>query len=110
MLTQFTVLPKVPQALLAHQVWMPTAGKKICYTFKEASDDLFQAPAVLACRLCMQAADYSILAPLLVCRLIALNKTPGVCPTGTSKVPRRIISMAILYVIKGDIQEAAGVS
>ena len=35
-------------------------------------------------------------------------KNPGVRPIGICEVSRRIISKAVLYVIKGDIQDAAG--
>ena len=47
---------------------------------------------------------------MLACRLIALDKNPGIRPIGVHvcEVPRRIISKAILSVIKGDTQEAAG--
>ena len=34
---------------------------------------------------------------------MALDKNPGVC-----EVPRRMISKAILFIIKGDIQDVAG--
>ena len=42
------------------------------------------------------------------CRLIALEKDPGVRPIGICEVVRRIIAKAILSVTSGDIQEAAG--
>ena len=91
-----------PSGLDAHS-W-----RRICCTFKEASDDLCHSLALLAHRLCTRVVDHSILAPLLACRLIVLDKNPGVRPIGVCEVPRRIISKAILHVIKGDIQEAAG--
>ena len=37
---------------------------------------------------------------MLACRLIALNKNPGVRPIGVREVPRRILSKAILFGIK----------
>ena len=82
--------------------------RRICYTFKEASDELCLSLALLACRLCTQVVHHSTLAPLLACRLIALDKNPGVRPIGRCEVSRRIISKAILCVIKDDIQDAAG--
>ena len=91
-----------PSGLDAHN-W-----RRICCTFNKASDELCHALALLARRLCTQVSDHSILAPLLACRLIALNKNPGVRPIGVCEVPRRIVSRAILYVIKGDIQQVAG--
>ena len=36
------------------------------------------------------------------------RQNPGVRPIGVCEVPRRILSKAILFVLKGDIQEAAG--
>ena len=82
--------------------------RRICCTFKDASDDLCHSLALVARRMCTQFIDHNALAPLLACRLIALDKNPGVRPIGVCEVPRRIISKAILFVIKGDIQEAAG--
>ena len=80
----------------------------MCCSFKEASDGLCHSLALLACRLCTQFIHPSILAPLLACRLVALDKNPGVRPIGACEVTRRIISKAILSVIKGDIQDSAG--
>ena len=39
---------------------------------------------------------------------VTFNKNPGVRPIGICEVSRRIISRAILYVIKDDILDAAG--
>ncbi len=93
-----------PSGLDAH------GWRRLCCTFKEASDELCHSLALLARRLCTQLVDHSALGPLLACRLIALDKNPGIRPIGVCEVARRIISKAILYVIKGDIQEIAGVS
>ena len=79
----------------------------MCCSFKEASDGLCHSLTLLARRLCTQFIHPSILAPLLACRLVALDKNPGVRPIGVCEVTRRIISKAILFVIKGDIQDAA---
>ena len=91
-----------PSGLNAH------AWRKLCCSFSDASDDLCQALASVARRLCTQFVHPSALAPLLVCRLIALNKNPGVRPVGVCEVPRRVLSKAILFTLKSDIQEAAG--
>ena len=91
-----------PSGLNAH------AWRRMCCSFKEASDGLCHSLALLARRLCTQFIHPSILAPLLACRLVALDKNPGVRPIGVCEVARRIISKAILFVIKGDIQDAAG--
>ncbi len=44
----------------------------------------------------------------MACRLIPLNKNPGVRPIGIGEVPRRITAKAILKVVSNDIQSAAG--
>ena len=44
----------------------------------------------------------------LSCRLVALDKNPGVRPIGICEVVRRIVAKAILSVTNGDIQDAAG--
>ena len=50
----------------------------------------------------------SAIAPLLACRLIALNKNSGVCSVGIGDTARRIIAKAILTITRVGIQEAAG--
>ena len=64
--------------------------------------------ASAAKRLCTNFIDPSTITPLLACRLIALNKNPGVCPIGIGATARRIMAKAILTVTRMDIQEAAG--
>ena len=44
----------------------------------------------------------------MACRLIPLDKCPGVRPIGIGEVPRRIIAKAILQIIGYDVEEAAG--
>ena len=46
--------------------------------------------------------------PLLNCRLIALDKNPGVRPIGIGETSRRIIAKAVLHVVKQDVMDAAG--
>ena len=43
-----------------------------------------------------------------MCRLIALDKNPGVRPIGVCEVMRRIVAKAVLVILWDDIQEAAG--
>ena len=52
--------------------------------------------------------DPNALSHFLACRLIALDKCPGVRPIGICEAARRIISKAILFVLRDDIQDAAG--
>lgn len=64
--------------------------------------------ACVARRLCTTHVHPDGLRPFLACRLIALNKNPGVRPIGISEVPRRIIAKSVLHFLKQDIMEAAG--
>ena len=82
--------------------------RRLCTSFKSASHDLCHALAAIAKRLCTTFVDPIGIAPLLACRLIALNKCPGVRPIGICETPRRIIAKAILFVTRGDLQDAAG--
>ena len=52
--------------------------------------------------------DPVIISPLMACRLIALDKKPGVRHIGIGETVRRIIAKAILSVIGEDFQFAAG--
>ena len=52
--------------------------------------------------------NHQVVSPLLACRLIALDKCPGVRPIGIGDTSRRIMAKAILKVVKGEIQEATG--
>jgi len=49
-----------------------------------------------------------LLSSLLACRLIALDKHPGIRPIGIGDTARRIIAKAVLYVVRPDVQEASG--
>ena len=44
----------------------------------------------------------------MACRLVSLDKNPGVRPIGIGEVPRRIIAKTVLIVVQDDVQEAAG--
>ena len=50
----------------------------------------------------------TIVSPLLACCLIALDKCPGVRHIGIGDTSRRIMSKAVLKVVKGEIQQATG--
>lgn len=80
----------------------------MCSSFKSASEKLCWSLALVAKRLCTTFVDPSSLAPFSACRLIALDKNLGVRPIGICKVPRRIISKAVLSTTRQDLLEAAG--
>ena len=76
--------------------------------FKKEGKDLREEIAVLARKLASDLLDPESLEPVLACRLIALNKNPGVRPIGIGEVLRRIIGKSVSWVLKDDVQEAAG--
>ncbi len=82
--------------------------RRLCTSFKSASNDLCHSLTLLARRLSTTFVDPKGLLPLLACRLIALDKNLGVRPIGVCETAKRIIAKAILLVTRGDIQEAAG--
>ena len=82
--------------------------RRLCTSFKSAFNDLCHSLAITAQRVCTNFVDPSAIAPFLACRLIALNKNPGVRPIGIGDTARRIIAKSILTVTRMDIQEAAG--
>ena len=82
--------------------------RRLCTAFKSDSNDLCHSLALLARRLSTTYLDPTGLSPFLACRLIALDKNPGVRPIGVCETARRIIAKAILSVTRGDIQDAAG--
>ena len=84
------------------------AWRRLVTSFKGASSTLCQALADLTRLIAMRSLKAEALTPFLACRLIALNKNPGVRPIGVCEVVRRIAAKAILRVIGDDIEEACG--
>ena len=84
------------------------AWKRLCTSFKTASADLCDSLASTAKRICSCYVDPKGLSSFVACRLIALDKCPGVRPIGIGETVRRIIGRAIATAISEDIQAAAG--
>ena len=84
------------------------AWKRMCTSFKTVSVDLCESLASTARRLCSEYVDPNGISALVACRLIALDKCPGVRPIGVGETARRVIGKAIATAIGNDIQEAAG--
>ena len=63
---------------------------------------------MVARRICTTLVDPSGLKAFVACRLVALDKCPGVRPIGIGEVARRIIGKAIARVLSHEIQEATG--
>ena len=79
----------------------------MCSSFHDASCDLCNAVAAVGRRLCNTFVDPVGLKVLTSCRLIALDKQPGVRPIAIGEVARRIIGKAILSIV--NILKVAGV-
>ena len=65
------------------------------HKFKKESKDLREEIATLARKLATEIIDPSTIDSLIACRLIPLNKNPGVRPIGIGEVLGRIIGKAI---------------
>ena len=82
--------------------------RRLCTAFGEASNDLCSALACTAKRICMSYIDPKSLTAYTACRLIPLNKNPGVRPIGIGEVVRRIIGKAVMKAVQPDLQKAVG--
>ena len=82
--------------------------RRICTSFSHHSNDLCEAIAAVSRRLCTEYVDPDPIESLMACRLIALNKNPGVRPIGVAETLRRIIGKAIISTISEDLQIVAG--
>ena len=82
--------------------------RRLCTAFKGASSNLCNSMALLARRLSNTYIDPECTSPLLACRLIALDKNPGIRPIGIGDTARRIIAKAVLHIVKTDVQDACG--
>ena len=63
---------------------------------------------ILARNVASNYVDPDILDSYVACRLIPLNKNPGVRLIGIGEILRRIIGKAICWVLNPEIQETAG--
>ncbi len=72
-------------------------------SYGKLSEELCQSVADMAKRLCTEEVEPATLNELLSCRLIPLNKNPGVRPIGVGEVLRRIIGKSAMGVLKEDI-------
>ena len=82
--------------------------RRMLPSFGQAYDGLCDAVAVCAIRIATAYVDPVSLEAYTACRLIPLDKNPGVRPIGIGEVMRRIIGKAIMGVLGNKIQEVAG--
>ena len=71
--------------------------------FTSASAILCEAIAALAKKLCSKVVDPNNLSAYVACRLLPLDKKPGVRPVGIGEVWRRLIGKAVMAVTNRDI-------
>ena len=76
--------------------------------FKTEGKDLRDQIAMLSQKIATECLDPSTLEAYVSCRLIPLNKNPGVRPIGVGEVLRRIIGKTIAWSLQNEVQEAAG--
>ena len=77
-------------------------------SFGQVSSDACDSIARACRRLCTEHVDPLPIAPLLNCRLIPLDKNPGVRPIGIGEVLRRIMGKAVVMLLKPDIINSVG--
>ena len=78
-------------------------------TFKVQQKNLCDAIAKLTQQICVTQINPAHLKELFACRLIPLDKYPGVRPIGI-KVLRRIIGKCVMKTLKVDVEESVVVS
>ena len=76
--------------------------------FKKENKDLREQIACLAKKLASECINPYTIEAFVACRLIPLDKNLGVRPIGVGEILRRIVGKCIGWVLKNDIQEAAG--
>ena len=74
--------------------------RRFCTAFGQRSNDLCSALAAVARRLCTEYVDPTPLLAYTACRLIPLNKCPGVRPIGIGEV--------VMRTTRQDLQNAVG--
>ena len=88
---------------------MDAAGwRRLLSSFRKESADLCEAVAMVAHCICQQFVDPTALDAFTACRLVALDKCPGVRPIGIGEVVRRIIGKAVLAAAGLQVQEVTG--
>ena len=74
--------------------------RRLCTAFGEKSNELCSAIAAFAKRICTTYVDPVSLKAYTSCRLVPLDKCPGVRPVGIGEVVRRIVGKTVMKVVK----------
>lgn len=91
-----------PSGLDAH------GWRRLCTCFNGASRDLCVFLASVVRKICSSYVNPALVAPLLACQLIALDKNPGIRLIGIGDTARRIIAKAVLGMVGPDIRDSSG--
>ena len=75
-------------------------------SFGTASVDLRKTIAEITKRLCCEKEDN--LEALLACKLIPLDKNPGLRPIGVGEILRRIVGKTVMMCLKKDVSKSVG--
>jgi len=75
-------------------------------SFKTCGTELCDSVALLTRKLCRELVDPDPLSAFISCRLIPLDKNPGVRPIGIGEVLRRVIGKSITTLLKPEILAA----
>ena len=76
--------------------------------YKTENKQLREQIAILAKKLATTIVDPTTLEALICCRLVPLDKCPGIRPIGIGEVLRRLIGKSIGWTLKADLMESAG--
>ena len=82
--------------------------RRLCTSFGSASDDLCRAISDFTQLICSKKVPDHYLNAYTACRLVPLDKCPGVRPVGICEVLRRIVGKATMQVVGPRIQKVAG--
>ena len=92
-----------PSRLDAEQYRGPLMSNKC----KKENKELRVQLATLARLLATEYLDPNTLEAFVACRIIPLDKNPGVRPIGITEVTRRIVGKCISWILRKDIQQAS---
>ena len=77
-------------------------------SFGDSSTDLCTALANMTKRICTVEENSTSLESFLACRLIPLDKNPGLRPIGIGEVLRRIAGKVVMSVVREDVMTSVG--
>ena len=77
-------------------------------SFGHLSGEIRDSVAGMCRRLCTEHVDPSSISAITNCRLIPLDKQPGIRPIGIGEVLRRIMGKAVVMLLKPDILDSVG--